>query len=451
MRHVSDRARLVVATALVAAMAAVAYVLLHDDSYTIHAPFENAGLLVKGGQVQVAGRKVGSITGIGLTADGLADVTMSIDDHRLVPLRRGTRAAIRAVGQAGVANRFVDLSPGSADAPALPSGGTLGLDQTSGIVNIDALLDSFGPHERRAMQALVKNSAAVYAGSGARSFNEMVAKLSPTLEQLNGLYGDLARDRGALTRLVTTAAQAATAIASRRTDLQAALGNMTRSFGAIARERGALADTFQRAPAALAQARTTLAHTSGAVTALRPALRELRPAAPPVRGFLARLSSTLPAARPVVAQLNGQLPSLDRGLEGLGPLQSPTVGALRSTQDTMQHLRPLLRAMRIYGADFILGIFNGIAAVAAGPYNEQGHYARLSYVQSPQTTLSGRGASLGVGPQDLVPGIIGARTKQVRRCPGGNTAPAPDGSSPWVPDSALCDPNQTTSAEVNQP
>ncbi|MDX6355984.1 MAG: hypothetical protein QOF98_2887, partial [Streptomyces sp.] len=39
----------------------------------------------------------------------------------------------------------------------------------------------------------------------------------------------------------------------------------------------------------------------------------------------------------------------------------------------------------------------------------------------------------------------------LRRCPGGNTAPAPDGSSPWVLDSSLCTAAHDTPATVNEP
>jgi phospholipid/cholesterol/gamma-HCH transport system substrate-binding protein len=57
-----------------------------DSGYEVTATFENAGQLVKGNQVEVGGRPIGSITDIELTADARARVTMKLDDY--TPLRR---------------------------------------------------------------------------------------------------------------------------------------------------------------------------------------------------------------------------------------------------------------------------------------------------------------------------------------------------------------------------
>jgi phospholipid/cholesterol/gamma-HCH transport system substrate-binding protein len=145
--------------ALTAAIVAVAVVLLRGGDYDVHLRFFDAGQLIAGGRVEVAGRKVGHIADVRLAADGQADVTIALDDADVVPLHVGTRATIRAVGQAGIANRFVDLSPGPATSPELPDGAVLGSEQTSGIVNLDALIDSFGPKARADMRALFGRSA----------------------------------------------------------------------------------------------------------------------------------------------------------------------------------------------------------------------------------------------------------------------------------------------------
>lgn len=443
-------ARLAACAAVLAVAAAVAVVLFSGNSYTLHAHFTNAGRLVEGGQVQVAGRKVGSVSEITLTPDGLADVELSISDDAVAPLRDGTRASIRAVSQAGVANRFVDLAPGSSSASALQDGAVLGLDQTKSIVDLDALLASFGPAERANLRGLLAHSAKVYAGSGSRHFNHMLAELSPALAELDGLTGELARDRAAVERLIVTAGEASTTVASRRQDLSAAVANTARSFGAIAGERRALAGLLTRAPGVLDQARGTLASAGTAVTALRPALRDVRPAGPPLREFLARTSATLPHARPVVARLRAELPALRRSLAGLRPLQRPAVRALRSTGGALDSSMHILRATRFYGSDLILGIFNGLAGLATGNYSEKGHYARLEFTQNLETALGG-----GVAPllemTEPIPGIIDVRTKLTRRCPGGNVPPAIDGSSPWMPDPSLCTPEHNTPASVNEP
>lgn len=431
---------------------AVAAVLVLDGggTYTIHARFADAGLLVPGGRVQVAGHRVGSIDRIRLTADGQADVALTIDDDGIVPLHAGTRVGIRAVGQAGIANRYIDLAPGAASAPPLPDGATLGAAQTRGIVNLDALLDSFGPVQRRALAGLIDHSAEIYAGSGAPAFNRMLGRFPPALAELSALYGELASDGAGLTRLIRTAATATEAIASRRRDLVAAVGHTATALGAIASERDALSRILVRAPAVLRQAGGTLARTGAAVTALRPALRDLPAAAGPLGTFLGRLRQFLPRAQPVVADLVGQLPALRATLDGIPPIVRPAVRGLISTGGAMRAMLPIFKGFRLYGSDLILGALVSVGGIAAGPYDARGHYAKVNFVQNAQTVLSGKLAPLLTGSA-LVPGLFSVRTKIARRCPGGNVPPAPDGSSPWLLGAKYCDPAADTPASVNEP
>ena len=111
--------KLLAIVALVAALAVVGSVLLGagGPDYVVRARFADAGQLVKGNLVQVAGVKVGSVHGIRLTPDGQAEIAMKIDDAAYRPLRRGTRAIIRQASLSGVANRYIDLQlpPGYGD------------------------------------------------------------------------------------------------------------------------------------------------------------------------------------------------------------------------------------------------------------------------------------------------------------------------------------------------
>jgi ABC-type transporter Mla subunit MlaD len=299
------------------------------------------------------------------------------------------------------------------------------------------------------VQRLIRESAHVYAGSGARDFNQMLGGLAPALAELNGFAGELAADRTQLAQVIRSGATAASAIASRRPDLTAAVSNTATSLQAIANERAPLADAFARTPAVLDQARTTLADAATAVTALRPALRDVVATAPSLRGFVQRVDAVLPAATPVVAQLRGELPGVDRSLAGLRTLAPIADPALRSAGRALDVARPIVRVARFYGSDLLLGVFAGLAGIATANYDQWGHYARLEFTQPYQTSLGGPFSGLLAKP--LLPSLFNLRTRLTRRCPGGNTPPAIDGSSPWVPDAAICDPSENVPASVNTP
>jgi ABC-type transporter Mla subunit MlaD len=321
--------------------------------------------------------------------------------------------------------------------------------QTSSIVNIDALLNSFGPVERSNLDQLISNSAQIFAGSGSRYFNAMLGKLDPALGQLDGFTSTLALDRGTLDELVRSGATAASAVASRGSDLTAAVRHTAQALGALASQRRNIADLLARMPSVLNMARGTIARSGDALTALRPALRDVSPVAPPLHGLLTGLDSMLPAAGPVVAQLRAQLPALNQSLSGLTPLDRPAVEALKTLGPAMQKLFPIAQGTRFYGVDLLLGALNLLGLISPA-YDQFGHYAKANFVQAPQTLIAGPlAAALSAHP--LVPGLLAVRTGLTRRCPGGNEPPAPDGSSPWDLGPKLCTAAHDDPLSVNFP
>jgi phospholipid/cholesterol/gamma-HCH transport system substrate-binding protein len=443
-------ARWVAPGALAVAIVVLAIVLFTGgSSYTLHARFADASGIVAGDTVDLGGRAVGSVSDVTVTDNGLADVTLSISDHGITPLHEDTRATVRALGQAGLTNRYVALSPGPPGAPSLRSGSVLPTSQTAGLVNYDEILDSFGPAQRANLQRLIANSDQVYAGSGARYFNQMLGAFDPALVELNAFTGQLASDRAAIADVIRTGAITASAIASRRPALMSAVENTAVTMNALASQNRALADDFVRAPAVLNQARTTLADAGTAITALRPALTDIPPAAGPLDGFLQRLRTTLPAAAGVATELDGELPDLRASLTGLEPLRPIAVAALKSATSALKEALPILTVFRYYGSDLLIGVFQGLAGVAAANYDRWGHYARLEFTQPYQTSLGGPLSGLFAKP--LFPSLFNLRTRLLRRCPGGNTPPAPDGSSPWVLPSSICTAADDTPLSVDFP
>lgn len=445
------RTPLLAALAVAVAVAVAAAVLLRGgESLRLHATFADAGQLVRGGEVQVAGRRVGVIAALDVTRDGMADVELDIGDDSVLPLREGTRARIRAVGQAGVANRFVELEPGPASAPELRDGARLAPDRTTGIVDLDALLDALDGPARKDLQELIGRSAEVYAGSGAEAFAGMLERLDPASGAFRRMAQELAYDERALASLVRSGRAAATALASRDDDLTGAVEETARTFGALADERRALGEALDGSPAFLRKAAGTLDRVRGTTRRLRPALREAAPALAALRPVLRETPPTLRRADPVLADLRGQLPALRRTLDGFRRLAEPASTGLRELGKAVKASAPIVRGVRIYGADFALGVTNGLAGIITSNFNHAGHYARLNFVENPQTLLSGLPASW-LSSRPLVPGLFGSRTGVTALCPGANQPPAPDGSNPYVPDPSLCDPSLSMPASVNEP
>ena len=232
-------------------MRSVAALLLGVGSsgYVVKAQFTDGGQLVKGDLVQVGGRKVGTITAIELTDNGLAEVEMTLEDDSVDPLHRGTRAGIRTVGLSGVANRFIDLSPGPESASAIPDGGVLSPDHTRGVVDLDAVLNGADPEVRKDIQGIVREAAGALTPKAARQTNQGLEALNPAISQVTALGRELTRDEAALRSLLVHTSSVAGVLARHRdslgTSIDATAGVLT-VRGVRARGAGRLAGAGAR-------------------------------------------------------------------------------------------------------------------------------------------------------------------------------------------------------------
>src|SRR3954452_8017955 len=124
-------ARLAVAAALLIAVVAAAVLMFvgGGGGYQVKAEFLNAGQLVKGNPVKVAGTSVGAVKSVDVTQDGHAVVPFSVDNG-YSPLRRGTKAIVKETSLSGIANRYIDLQVGPQSGTEIADGGRLGPDET---------------------------------------------------------------------------------------------------------------------------------------------------------------------------------------------------------------------------------------------------------------------------------------------------------------------------------
>lgn len=429
--------RRVAGAALVAAAVATA-ALVHDGgdhARTLHIEFADAGQLITGDRVEIGGIAVGKVTGLDLTADGLADVTVRVGDRRFLPLRAGTSATISTVGLSGVTNRFVALRPGPAAGAALPDGATLPQTATHPIVDIDLVLDAITPGVRADVRSLVQHGARVTHGrvAGARA---TVRYASPLLSRVDEFARQLTADRPAFSGLLRSGATVAATLAEREDDLTAGIAHTATTFDAVDRARRSVTATLDAAPGALDRGSALLRATRPALAALDPTLRDAQPAAAPLADVLRQ---TLPAARaavPAVVRLQAALPALASALRGVPALERAAVPALHVTTATLGRLQPVFAGLRPYGDDIVQAVVRGFGGQSAYNYDANGQFGRIALNLPASSLLT---SVIGHELTALAPHTL---LHQTAKCPGSADRPAPDRSNVPAPAPPDCDPKQ---------
>ncbi|MEK6229422.1 MAG: MlaD family protein [Actinomycetota bacterium] len=411
-----------------------------DGGYRVTATFDNAGQLVKGNQVRVGGRPVGTIEKIELNDRAQAEVEMTVEDG-VAPLHRGTEATIRSTSLSGIANRYVSLQPGLNDGGKIASGGRIDADDTSAPVDLDQLFNALDPGARKGLQQVIQGEAAWYQGRGAdaaRSLNYF----APALNSTSRLTRELVVDDEVFSRFITDTSDAMGAITERRDDLSGLVQNTGTALGAIGDENVALARALDLLPGTLRKSNTTFVNLRAALDDLDVLVEESKTGTRDLAPFLRRLRPLVADARPTIRdlrtlirtpganndllELTGKLPRLQRLTSTVFPRANRTFDRSQEFVDTLRQYTPDLA-----------GWFTKFGQVASA-YDANGHYARIQPVVGLFDYDEDTGQLTRKPDSQRIDGFGSGRQ---RRCPGAAVQPPPDGSAPFPVDE--CDPDQT--------
>jgi phospholipid/cholesterol/gamma-HCH transport system substrate-binding protein len=436
-------ARVAVIAALAVAVIVLAVIFLGGSSghkYTL--VFQNAGQLVPDNQVLIGGSPVGKVESIGLTDDNLAEVHVEVDQE----LHEGTTATIRATSLSGVANHYVSISPGPNSNPVLDDGAELGLASTTTPIDIDQFFNTFPPPVRKGLEEFIRGNAAIYSGQG-KNGNAAYKYFGSALNRTTAFARELNADQRLLARFVVSSSRLTTAVAGRGEQLSSAISNANTAFNAIAGQTSAFDASLRRLPPVFRQSNTTFVNLRAALDDLEPLVNTAKPATKDLAPFLAELRPVFQKLVPFTHNLSVTVHQPGKGndlgdlLAVLPKVQSLTSSAFPHSEQAISDFQPNLNFIRAYTPD----LFNAIGKFGqvAGYYDGNGHYVRAA--TSAQNLFRYDASSSELKP--ISKGEQYAPFESIhthRRCPGGATQPAPDGSNPWVGggsvDSSECNP-----------
>lgn len=414
--------------ALVAVVVVIAVLLLSSGaSYTLRADFQDAGGLLPGNVVLLGPTTVGTVGAIRLTSAGAAEVTMSLDPG-LAPLHQGTVARIYEDSLSGIANKYVELEPGSPSAPPISDDGLIDETHTYSIVNLDEVFDTLDPLTRAGLRGIIRGEAASLNGQG-QAANRALEYFAPGLQSTSEVTHELTRYEPAFDELIASGAQAMQALASKSEQLTELISNTATATGAIARQSQALESALALLPSTLTRSTRTFAGLNSTLNSLDPLVAASKPAVRRLPEFAARLHTLLVAAIPTIAALDG----LIHNPAGTGDLTSLALATPRLSRIAAAAFPSLIQEMnasqqqldylRQYTPDVVGALSN--LGQAGAYYDANGHYVRTQPALFP-FAIDGANELTTQFPSQRYQGLQLARD----RCPGSAMQASPDGSAP---------------------
>ena len=288
-----------------------------DDTHTYHIEMYNAFGIVEGSDVRIAGVNAGSVTGLDITPEKRADLTIETSGP-LGGLGKDTRCASQP--QSLIAEYFLTCKP---DGPPLPEGGTIPASHVTETVQPDLVQNTLRESYRTRLTLLINEFGTALAGNP-QDLNEAIRLGAPALRKLEAALRILASENRTIRDLNANSDEIITQLANRRQDVISFIRN-ARDVAAISASRRAdLSTNFNRLDDFLAQLRPTLADLGTLADAQTPLLNNLRLAAP----GLNTLAQNLPAFNR----------ASERSLTSLGRAAGPGRTALIQGKDEIRAL-----------------------------------------------------------------------------------------------------------------
>jgi phospholipid/cholesterol/gamma-HCH transport system substrate-binding protein len=433
----------------VAAVAALLLIVGSGGSREYRVMMVNAGQLVPGDLVRIGGVQAGSVKGLELAPDGQAEVRIALRKS-WGRLHAGTTVTVRASGIATVTGRFVDISPGPSFRPALPDGGTIDVDHTKSIVDIDQLLNAFDPPTRKSLAKVLHGFSTWYDGREANA-NTSARYFPAALQSATHLFDELNRDSGTLEQFLTQTGTALHALSRNRAGLTALVSDTRATARALGSDNRSLSAALQNLPPALREGSNAFASVRPALVDLRALVRASDPVSRQLAPFFRDLQPVVSRAVPAFRDFRhtfdrpGNANDLLDALNTLPSLGKLTDKAFPQAEKTLGQSEPVLSFIRPYAPDLV-GFARSFGSAAA-TYDANGHYARTVPVfDAFKFTDDPAGGTLTPKARDERGQSPYLSTGNLRRCPGASLPTLGDASAPFVDNGPLanpdCDPSQ---------
>jgi phospholipid/cholesterol/gamma-HCH transport system substrate-binding protein len=329
--------------------------LIGTDRFALNAEFSTAQAVTPGqGQsVDIAGIKVGEVTGVKLE-DGHAVVSMEVDNKYAPLIHQNSSLLLRP--KTGLNDMVVEVDAGTQSSPEVKEGSTIPLASTQPQVNPDEFLASLDADTQQFLKLLLANGAEALdpeQGRGVKLSNAL-RRLDPFARDIGRISGALATRRQSIARSIHNFQLLSTELGDRDQDLTNFVDASDAVLASFARQEAALRSAVRELPG-------TLKETKGALTSANELALQSGPA----------LKKSLPGAKATAP-----------ALRALRPLFRQTAGAIQNqirpftfqVRSPVQHVAQISQGLGVATPGLKLGfsrLNDGLNALAFNPPGDQ--------------------------------------------------------------------------------
>jgi phospholipid/cholesterol/gamma-HCH transport system substrate-binding protein len=364
------------------------------DAYKVRAIFDNAGFVIPGEDVKVAGVKVGTIDSLDVTPDFKAAVVLRIDDPAYRDFRRDASCIVRP--QSLIGEKFVECEPtqkravGTEAPPPLrkiDGQYVLPVENTEQSVDLDLINNTLRLPYRERLSLILNELGATVAGRG-EDVRAVIRRANPALKEIDRVLAILASQNRALQDLARNGDTVLAPLARERRHISGALASSAEVAQATAERRGDFQQDIQKLPEFLRELRPTMTRLGALSDEMTPVLADLHDAAPDINRMIIQLGPFSQAALPAVDSLGEAAkigtPAITaarpviRDLRDLGKAAQPLALTARQLLESFQKTQGIERFM-----DYI---FYQVAAING--FDAFGHYLRAGLIVNTCSTYS---------------------------------------------------------------
>src|SRR3954447_9332260 len=401
---------------VVFAVIVVAVVLIvsrgSNPPYQVRAIFDNAGFVIPGEDVKIAGVKVGVISDLDVTDNDKAAVVLRIDEPGYRDFRRDASCIVRP--QSLIGERFVECTPtqpravGTAAPPPLrkiddgPGEGQylLPVTNTQQTVDIDLIGDTMREPERQRLSLILNELGTGLAGRG-RDLNDVIRRADPALKETDKVLAILTAQNQTLKDLAVNSDTALAPLARERGHVAGAIRHSSAVAKATAEKRGAVEQDIQKLPKFLDELQPTMVRLGALDDEATPVFADLGAQAPAINQVVERLGPFSQAAIPAVDSLGEAAKRGTPAVEASRPVIGDLRGLAQAVRPVGLTARQLLESFQAsHGIERLMDYIFYQAAAING-YDAVGHYLRARLIVHQCSTYAIRpvgGCSANFGP-----------------------------------------------------